>query len=375
MILLQYNGEYVYMKVLYLTNLPSPYKVNFFNELGKLCDLTVVFERRKASDRNDKWYENYNSKSYKELMLNGKEIGNDNSISFGLKNHLKKNNYDKIIIGGYNTYTAMITIQYLKDKNIPFILSTDGGFIKKDHFFQKLIKKHFISSATSWLSTGRCATDYLVHYGAKKDKCLVYPFTSLMEKDILKHPLSVKEKKLYKQKLNISEEYVILSVGQFIYRKGYDILLHAMKDLTKSAALYIVGGLPNDEYKKICEEDHLEHVHFVDFKTKDELMEYYKAADLFVLPTREDIWGLVINEAMAFSLPVITTCKCNAGIELIDANCGIIINDIENPKSYSDSINDILNGKYNFNDESILSKIRKYTIEEMARVIYNYLCI
>ena len=41
------------------------------------------------------------------------------------------------------------------------------------------------------------------------------------------------------------------------------------------------------------------------------------ASDLFVLPTREDIWGLVINEAMSFGLPIITTRKCIAGTELI----------------------------------------------------------
>lgn len=45
---------------------------------------------------------------------------------------------------------------------------------------------------------------------------------------------------------------------------------------------------------------------------------YYKAADLFVLPTREDIWGLVINEAMAYGLPIITTDKCVAGVQLLN---------------------------------------------------------
>ena len=50
---------------------------------------------------------------------------------------------------------------------------------------------------------------------------------------------------------------------------------------------------------------------------KPELATYYQAADLFVFPTREDIWGLVINEALSFGLPVITTRKCVAGVEMI----------------------------------------------------------
>ena len=42
-------------KVLFSTNVPSPYRMDFFNELGKYCDLTVCFERKTASDRDGKW--------------------------------------------------------------------------------------------------------------------------------------------------------------------------------------------------------------------------------------------------------------------------------------------------------------------------------
>ena len=46
------------MKVLFLTNYPSPYRVQFFNELGKLCNLTVLFEEgiEKQTHRNKNWF-------------------------------------------------------------------------------------------------------------------------------------------------------------------------------------------------------------------------------------------------------------------------------------------------------------------------------
>ena len=44
------------MKVLFMANIPSPYRVDFFNELGKYCDLTVTFEGRTATDRYE-WYQ------------------------------------------------------------------------------------------------------------------------------------------------------------------------------------------------------------------------------------------------------------------------------------------------------------------------------
>ena len=70
-----------------------------------------------------------------------------------------------------------------------------------------------------------------------------------------------------------------------------------------------IVGFDDDEAR----ENDLTNVHFVGFKTKEQLEDYYRAADLFVLPTREDIWGLVVAEAMAYGLGVITTNRCNAG--------------------------------------------------------------
>lgn len=44
------------MKVLYLTTVPTPYKVAFFEEFGKLCDLTVLFENKQVSYREKSYY-------------------------------------------------------------------------------------------------------------------------------------------------------------------------------------------------------------------------------------------------------------------------------------------------------------------------------
>ena len=43
------------MNILWLTNIPSPYRVNFFNELGKYCDLTVLFEKKASDERDKSW--------------------------------------------------------------------------------------------------------------------------------------------------------------------------------------------------------------------------------------------------------------------------------------------------------------------------------
>ena len=162
---------------------------------------------------------------------------------------------------------------------------------------------------------------------------------------------------------------IAITVGQFIPRKGFDVLLKAWKDCPKDTALYIIGAKPTREYLKIKEELALNNVFFVGFKAKKELKKYYMAADLFVLPTREDIWGLVINEAMANGLPVITTERCVAGLELVENDVNGYIVPVEDYKVLAEKIsyileNDVIRERMAQNS---LNKIRNWTIENMAK--------
>lgn len=359
------------MKVLFLTNLPSPYRDSFFSEFGKMCELTVLYERESASDRDNKWKAK-NSTNYKPIYLKGKKIGTDNSLCVEVIKYLKKN--EKIIVGMYSTYTAMIAIMYMRLKKISFYISTDGGFVKDENIFKYSYKRFLIGSASAWFATGNFAKDYLVYYGAKEDKIHTYPFTSLANKDILKECLTIEEKREIRRKLNMSEKRIILYVGQFIYRKGIDILLQACCNMScNDIGIYLIGG-ESEEYSLFCENKGLKNVHQISFLTKEELDKYYLAADIFVLPTREDVWGLVVNEAMAKGLPIIVSDWCGAGKELVDDRNGVVFKskDICGLKNAIERIINDENMMINMSINS-LEKIRPYTFYEMAKKHYQVL--
>jgi glycosyltransferase involved in cell wall biosynthesis len=356
------------VKVLFLTNIPSPYRIDFFEELGKLCDLTVLFEREDAKDRENSWLKT-DFTNFKYSFLKSIKIGNDSAFCPSILKYIKGNQYDVIIIGIYSTPTGLLAIEYMSRKKIPFLLNSDGGLIKNDDGLKRKFKSHFIRPASGYLSTGENTNRYLAHYGAKKEKMFIYPFTSLKNEDILNEVLSQEQKKELKKKLGITQSKVILSVGRFIPLKGFDILLKSCEKLDDDIGVYIIGGEPTQQYIDIKNELGLNNVHFVDFKDKTELEDYYRAADLFVLPTRSDIWGLVINEAMANGLPVITTDRCVAGLELIqDGENGFIV-PVDDVQALTDKINDILSDdrmRENMANNN-LAQIRSYTIENMAK--------
>ena len=180
--------------------------------------------------------------------------------------------------------------------------------------------------AVGYFAGGQSAVKYFEYYGADSKRIHLHNFTSLHQEDINKKLLTDAEKNCLKEKIGMTGKFNVVTVGRHIECKGFDIVLKAAEKIGKSVEFYIIGGEPSAENKQYKEVHNLSNVHFVDFLGKDELREYYNAADLFVLMTRGDTWGLVINEAMANGLPVITTKRCVAGVELIkDEENGYII--------------------------------------------------
>ena len=356
------------MKILFLANVPSPYRVDFFNELGKYCDLTVVFEKSTSDERDSSWRK-YKFSTFKGIIMKGKTIRTDAAFCPEIIKYVKNRKFDHIICTTFTDPSGMYAIQYMKIHHIPYYLECDGGFAKNGIGIKEKVKKYFISGAKGYFSTGKSCDLYYLNYGATRNKLIRYPFTSLYEKDILTNIVGNDEKYSIRNELNIYESKVIVAIGQFIPRKGFDILLSAMRYIPSDVGMYFVGGKPTKEYLNKKEELELANIHFVGFKKKSELAQYYKAADVFVLPTREDIWGLVIQEAMAYGLPVISTEKCAAAQELVEDEKNGYIVPVENTQILAERILDVLNNEVKRKQFSIesLKRIRKYTIEEMAK--------
>ena len=363
------------MKVLFLTNVPSPYRVDFFNELGKYCDLTVVFEKRASTERDKSW-KNYTFQNFRGIFLKGISISTDTAFCFGIKKVIKQGKFDYIICANFSSPTGMRAISYMRKKKIPYYLESDGGEAKNGKGLKEKIKKYFISGARGYFSTSKQHDTYYATYGAKNNLIYRYPFTSLKEKDLDKKLFSQKEKDELKKKLKISEEKIIISVGRFSYLngygKGYDVLLKAADKMDKNIGWYIIGGKPTEDFAKMREHMGLNNVHFIEFLNREDLKEYYHVADVFTLMTVGEAWGLVINEAMACGLPVITTNKCIAGNELIKQGENGYIISVGDVDGLSECVRKVFqqNAQGSMGMSS-LERIQAYTIENMARTHIN----
>ena len=120
---------------------------------------------------------------------------------------------------------------------------------------------------------------------------------------------------------------VILYCGRLSNEKRTLDLLEAYHRLNcESKFLSIVGdGRLRKKMQDYKSNHGLDSVRFFGFRDRNEIKNYYATADLLVLPSSRETWGIVVNEAMCFGLPVIVSSQVGAATDLVqDGENGFI---------------------------------------------------
>jgi glycosyltransferase involved in cell wall biosynthesis len=158
------------------------------------------------------------------------------------------------------------------------------------------------------------------------------------------------EKRNERRVHEIQEKYgspLILFVGKFRYYKGLKYLLEASKEV-EAKFLLIGGGALHSELERYVVENSLqEKVCFLGEVNNDDLLSYYQASDIFVLPSshRSEAFGISLLEAMACQLPLIST-ELGTGTSFVNLHnqTGIVVPPCDH-KALSQAINYLLTNK------------------------------
>ena len=354
------------LKVLVTSSYPAPYRVGVFRELAKTYDLDVFFDTCQNENRNADWFCKSGELVFEIL---------DNPVS---KKHFKEKisdigQYDFVIAYDSTRKPSRKAILRCRVHGVPYYLNSDGVIphnTLKNRIIKRLVYPFLFGGARACFSSGKSATDNFMNYGVPRERIFEHHFTSLTEDDILREPIGEEQKARFRQELGLPGSPLVLTIGQFIPRKGFDILLHAWAKVRSDATLLIIGGGDDRPlYEQIIGEEKLTNVKLLDFMQKSELYRYYKAADIFVLPTREDIWGLVVNEAMGQGLPVIATDKCNAGLEMVEEGKNGFIVPVGDVEMLARRLDELLENPSETRAmaESNLLKIQSWTMANVAK--------
>lgn len=331
------------MRVLFIFNHPAPYKVRLFNELAKHVEVTALFERSRNADRNPLFYEEGKPK-FKIVLIKGLAFGNENHLSLGIVKHLKANDYDLVIMNGWHTFSEMLALRYLKKHRKSYVFYINGGIIRaKEPYLLKAIKKYFIANADAYMSPDNNSNNYLVHYGADAKKIFNYPYATISNGDILSSPFTSEEKSILRKKLHVEAAKLFVACGQFIPRKNHRRLIEHWRKAPKDHVLLLIGGGKEKRgYENLLQKYNLQNVQIINYVTKDILFEYFRSADICLFPTKEDIYGHVVNEAFSQGLPVIASHHANSALHLIEDGVNGYLIDFEDDDQITTTILKVL---------------------------------
>lgn len=364
-------------KVALIHNIISPYRIPLFEGLSEhpSIDLSVYFCAKTHGIR--KW-DILESKKFNYEVLSGVALefyGITYHFNPSVISKLLHGKYDVVIIGGcadFTTQTAFFTSKILK---IPVILWSEG-IESAQSFLGKVIHpltKHIVKNVDAMVVPGTMSRDFHVKMGAIPEKIFVAP--NIVDNNIfIEKSLKIKcDKEIFMQKFNISNKKIILFIGQLIERKGVEYLIDAykiLKDEYDEVCLVIIGdGDLINQLEESCANKQIKDVHFTGWVSEEDKIAYYSIADLFVLPTRRDVWGLVINEAMCCGLPVISTKAAGCAVDMIKpCKNGFIVDVDDVDQLYSAMKEIILNDELakNMGEKSLEIIKNEYTLKNMV---------
>lgn len=339
-------------KVLYITNIEVPYRVSFFNRLSEKVDLTVLYERDRSSNRNDVWAKSVSS-SYNRYFMNGLKISNENSFSLKIFKYLN-GNYDTIIFSCVNSPIQILGMQYLRLRGKKYILSLDGEQFADGRGIKKVLKRCIIRGAEKYLVAGEVAAENIQSIVTTKE---IYPyFFSSYSKQELKHINSE----------STEREKTVLVVGQYYDYKGLDIAVKVARldraidykfiGMGKRTKLFVTEQLKKDD----------SNIEVVDFLQKDKLNDEYRKAGVLLLPSRKECWGLVINEAAAFGLPIVATFGSGAAQEFLRGKYKKYLFAKDDVTGMYKAIKNILENESSDYSDYLREMSSKYSIENMV---------
>ena len=224
-----------------------------------------------------------------------------------------------INLPGYYEPAMNVVLFYCRLKGIKVIISADSTEGDNPNVgWREALKRFVVSKAQGFFCYGSKSAEYILKLGMKSEHILVANNSVDNDRvdEVHAEALKTRETVKYSYKLR---KYNFIYVGRLIDVKNLDNLLTAYKPLANSDWGLIVLGDGSEEIKlkKYKSDNNLDGICFIEGQPWYDVPKILALADVFVLPSYSEPWGLVVNEAMACGLPVIVSNKCGSAYDAV----------------------------------------------------------
>jgi glycosyltransferase involved in cell wall biosynthesis len=292
------------LRIVVLTQLTSPYQVEFFNAFADLndCELTVIYLT--SQDRSRKWkLENIR---HPHIILSQTPELKDEATRLLLTADMTVFNY-------YTDLFALHALSRRARTGKPWVFWGERpGFLQigpPSLWFRRLVLHSLHQSSVPIWGVGQFGIEgYRSEFGKE------HPYSNMPYFSDLSRFLEIKPTG------KPARPRTLLYSGVLSKRKGADLLAKAFAKIAEedsTVRLCIVGDGPEKITMETILASCSDRVEWAGFQEWQDLPRFYSKGDLFCFPSRYDGWGLALVEALASGLPVIATDQTGSAIDLI----------------------------------------------------------
>ena len=323
--------------------------------IGHQVDV-LILEERGVTDKQNSKINNQTSIKVNEIRKSFYRIPklNDFNISRFIKSYtsffikyLKTNKPDVILVQSV-IWAGVAIAKVALEKKIPFVIFEHRSIFLKNNFpFNNDLKlkiQFSLNSANKVLAVSNGLKNALKQFTSNAIK--VVP--NMINVDDFKPSTSVCK----------NEQFTIISVGNLIDIKGFDVLIRSFYLLKNDKIkLNIVGiGKEFNRLKQLCNDLGInQNVSFLFYLSKEALINEYNKAHIYVSSSNFETFGMTTVESMACGLPVVAT-KTAGSLDLINKNNGLLV-EINSAQNLSNSFKQMIENYANFEPENIRQEV------------------
>jgi glycosyltransferase involved in cell wall biosynthesis len=246
-------------------------------------------------------------------------------INPGVGRALATGCYDAVWVHGWGLASCWLGFNAANRHRIPLLLRGEANGLKEPGSLKGCAKRFLLTrlfdQVSAFLAVGTNNAEFYTAYGVPRRKIFLAPYAVDNDFFFTRTRSPASERSSVRGREGMSPDLpVILFCGKFSGAKRPLDLLKAFQQLgddPKASLVFVGDGPLRVELKQYVAEHGLRRVHFLGFRNQTELPACYALADVFVLPSSFEPWGLVVNEAMCFGLPVIASDMVGAVRDLV----------------------------------------------------------
>lgn len=255
-------------------------------------------------------------------------------INPAIATELARGRFDAVWVHGHNSITNLIAIVAARLTRTPVLMRAETHLLLRRSAHRHLLRpaalRALYAACDGWLAIGTRNAEFYRAHGVPDEQIFRAPYAvdNSFFMDAVREART--ERGALRQAMGIAAETpLILYASKLQPRKRAADLLCAYERLRESgvsAALVFVGsGEEEEPLRAAVAQRGVHDVHFAGFQNQRQLPRYFAAADIFALPSENEPWALVLNEAMCAGLPIVCSTEIGAVPDLVrDGQNGLL---------------------------------------------------